>query len=113
MFHYGYASIFNEISELDTQYTRYSSLSIAKVNQELIETVDLFPWVIRLNRVYGSNIRSARFVCTAQPPPGSPMENREVVEPCTRIERYEYLSRTHDLGGSPKEISRLSQLALD
>ena len=44
---------------------------------------------------------------------GGPMENREVVEPYTRIERYEYLSRTHDLGGSPKEISRLSQLALD
>ena len=73
MFHYGYASIFNEISELDTQYTRYSSLSIAKVNQELIETVNLFTWVIRLNRVYGSNIRSARFVCTAQPTPGSPV----------------------------------------
>ena len=29
------------------------------------------------------------------------MENREVVEPYTRIERYEYLSRTQDLGGSP------------
>ena len=75
MFNYGYASINNEIAELDTQYARYSRSSITLVNQELIETVDLFTWVIRLNRVYGSNIRSARFVCTAQPPPGSPLEN--------------------------------------